>query len=203
MCVICVSDRGVKQPTKELMKQMWNRNPHGAGYMFARSKYVYIRKGFMTFDEFYDAVKAENFTAEDIVVYHFRISTQAGVNPEMTHPFMLTDNLPDTKVLRARVNIGVCHNGIISLTSGKSTKYSDTALYIVDYLSDLVLRPADLKNPVLQGLIEEQIHSKMAILDYAGNVTKIGHFTKDESGLEFSNTYFKPITYHSSWYGVA
>lgn len=203
MCVICISAKGVKQPTKELMQQMWKKNPHGAGYMFARSKYVYIRKGFMSFNEFYAAVKAENFTAEDIVVYHFRILTQAGVNPEMTHPFMLTDKLSDTRILRARVNVGICHNGIISLTSGKSDKYSDTALYITKYLSDLVLKPADLKNPVLQGLIEDQIHSKMAILDYAGNVTKIGRFTKDDSGLEFSNTFFKPVSYSYSWYGVA
>ena len=195
MCVICVSGKGIKQPTKELMKMMWNRNPHGAGYMFARSKYVYIRKGFMTFDEFYDAVKAENFTSEDTVVYHFRISTQAGVNPEMTHPFILTSKLSETKVLRTRVNMGVCHNGIISLTSGKSTKYSDTALFITKYLSKMVSKPGDLKDFGLTSKIRDMIGSKMAILDYAGNVTLIGDFKRDMTGLVYSNMYFMPYSY--------
>lgn len=202
MCVICISEKGINQPTKKLMKQMWDRNPHGAGYMFARSKYVYIRKGFMTFDEFYKAVKAENFTANDVVVYHFRISTQGGVNPEMTHPFILTDNIKDTKILRARVNVGVAHNGIISLTSNGDKEYSDTAYFITDYLSRMIKKPSDLRDFDLQQEIYDLIYSKMVILDYAGNITKIGDFTRDVTGLWFSNTYFMPYKY-DSWYDVA
>ena len=194
MCVICVSLAGVPQPTKTLMKMMWDRNPHGAGYMFARSNYVYIRKGFMTFDDFYASVKNEHFKASDVVVYHFRISTQAGVNPEMTHPFILTDDLEKMKVLKARVNMGVCHNGIIPMTSGRSREYSDTALFVANYLSKMVRRPQDfITKPELNATIEDMICSKMAVLDYAGNVSLIGRFVMDKTGLLFSNDYFMPF----------
>ena len=89
MCIICVSPARTHQPSISQIKTMFLNNPHGAGYMFAREGCVHIHKGFMDIDSFLSAVKAENFTAKDSVVYHFRISTQAGVNPEMTHPFPL------------------------------------------------------------------------------------------------------------------
>ena len=85
MCVICASPKGVRQPTRSEIKAMFLRNPDGAGYMVARDGSVTIHKGFMNLDEFLNALKAEHFTAKDSVVYHFRISTQAGINPGMTH----------------------------------------------------------------------------------------------------------------------
>ena len=91
MCIICVSKPGVRQPDENTIRTMFYRNPHGAGYMFARDGRVEIRKGFMRLDEYLRAIREERFTAADSVVYHFRISTQAGVNPEMTHPFPLSN----------------------------------------------------------------------------------------------------------------
>lgn len=44
-----------------------------------------MKQLFMDVDEYIEAIRAEHFTAKDPVVYHFRISTQAGVNPQMTH----------------------------------------------------------------------------------------------------------------------
>ena len=198
MCVICISEQGVKQPSRDLLWKMWVKNPHGAGYMFSRSNYVYIRKGFMTFNEYYDAIRAEHFTKDDTVIYHLRIATQGGINPEMTHPFMLTDDIRKTKVLRTRTNIGICHNGIISMTSAHDPEYSDTALFIAQYLSKIMDKPKDLKNKDLQAKIQRMIGSKMAILDYAGNVTLIGDFIEDMTGLVFSNRFFIPYSYFAA-----
>ena len=47
MCIICVSPRKVRQPTLATIKTMFLRNPHGAGYMFARDGIVHISKGYM------------------------------------------------------------------------------------------------------------------------------------------------------------
>lgn len=47
----------------------------------------------MNIGDFLAAVHAEQFTPQDSVVYHFRISTQAGVNAPMTHPFPLSNQL--------------------------------------------------------------------------------------------------------------
>lgn len=66
-------------------------NPHGAGYMFARHAIVTISRGYMDLDEFLNVLRKEHFTKWDSVVYHFRISTQAGVSLAMTHPFLLSN----------------------------------------------------------------------------------------------------------------
>ena len=120
MCIICVSKSGVRQPTEQELYTMFVNNPHGAGYMVARHGMVTVSKGYMDFDEFLNAVRREHFTEKDSVVYHFRISTQAGVNPEMTHPFPLSNRLGRMKKLDTNCRIGVAHNGIIRLTSGRN-----------------------------------------------------------------------------------
>ena len=117
MCIICVSKPGVRQPDENTIRTMFYRNPHGAGYMFARDGRVEIRKGFMRLDEYLRAIREERFTAADSVVYHFRISTQAGVNPEMTHPFPLSNQPARLRRLDQSCRIGVAHNGVIRLTS--------------------------------------------------------------------------------------
>ena len=122
MCVICASPKGVRQPTRSEIKAMFLRNPDGAGYMVARDGSVTIHKGFMNLDEFLNALKAEHFTAKDSVVYHFRISTQAGINPSMTHPFPLSNQREVMKALDVHCGVGIAHNGIIRLTSDTNVK---------------------------------------------------------------------------------
>lgn len=102
MCIICVSKSGVQQPTDSTIRAMFRRNPHGAGYMYARDGKVTIHKGFMNIEDFLSAVHTERFTPQDSVVYHFRISTQAGVNAAMTHPFPLS-NQPRMRALNKAV----------------------------------------------------------------------------------------------------
>ena len=187
MCVICASPKGTRQPSISEIRKMFHRNPDGAGYMYAKDGKVYIHKGFMNLDDFLDAIKGERFTAQDSVVYHFRISTQAGVNPEMTHPFPLSNQRENMKALDVICGCGVAHNGIIRLTSDPwETEYSDTAIFITDYLSKYILEPNDLKHPELLNAITALIQSKMAILDGSGYIATLGHFFNDR-GLLFSN----------------
>ena len=188
MCVICASPKGVRQPTRSEIKAMFLRNPDGAGYMVARDGSVTIHKGFMNLDEFLNALKAEHFTAKDSVVYHFRISTQAGINPEMTHPFPLSNRLPYMKALDVECQCGVAHNGIIRLTSDPTQhEYSDTALFITRYMARMVHGLDDLKDEQLLNRIEQLAGSKLAIMDGSGYIATIGHFI-NERGLLFSNS---------------
>lgn len=187
MCVICVSKKGVRQPSAVQIRNMFENNPHGAGYMYARDGKVIIRKGFMHPDDFLSALESERFTEKDSVVYHFRISTQAGVNPAMTHPFPLSNQKRNMRALDISCRCGVAHNGIIRLTSDPDEKtYSDTALFITDYLTHILRKPADLRN---QGVLEQiyaLAQSKFAIMDGGGYVATVGHFI-NENGLLFSN----------------
>ena len=193
MCIICVSPARTRQPSTSQIKTMFMNNPHGAGYMFAREGRVHIHKGFMDIDSFLNAVKAEHFTAKDSVVYHFRISTQAGVNPEMTHPFPLSNRLLHMKALDVECPCGVAHNGIIQLTSDPSQReYSDTALFITRYMAQMVHGLDDLKDAQLLNRIERLAGSKLAIMDGSGYIATIGHFI-NERRLLFSNDSYQEL----------
>ena len=187
MCIICISPAGVRQPSFATIHNMFLRNPHGAGYMCIRDGKVFISKGYMNEQAFCAVIQNEHFTAADPVVYHFRISTQAGVNPEMTHPFPLSPRRSDMKALDVFCRCGIAHNGIIKLTSDTNNKeYSDTAIFVTDYLADLIRRPADLRNKTMLKLIQHLAGSKLAIMDASGYIATVGDFI-NEHGLLFSN----------------
>lgn len=202
MCIICASRAGVAQPDDRTLTRMFTANPHGAGYMVARAGRVEISKGFMTPQEFLHAVHYEHFTPEDPVVYHFRISTQAGISPAMTHPFPLTHDLEDCKELDVACPIGVAHNGIIHLTSNPSDReYSDTAHFIAEFLAYLVRTPDDLRDPgVLDAIDRLTGASRFAIMDYTGYIATVGHFVESR-GLLFSNESFRARSYPRAPYG--
>ena len=195
MCIICISPENVKQPRFQIVRNMFARNPHGAGYMYARDGRVRIRKGFMNLHALLNALREEHFTAKDPVVYHFRISTQAGVNPQMTHPFPLSNRPAHMKALDVDCRCGVAHNGIIRLTSDPGNKeYSDTAVFITDYLTRIIQRPSDLRNTKRLELIWKLAQSRFAIMDGNGYIATVGEFLNAD-GLLYSNTSYQPLKY--------
>jgi len=190
MCIICVSPRKVRQPSLATIRTMFRHNPHGAGYMVARNGKVEISKGYMDVDSYIAAIRAERFTAKDPVVYHFRISTQAGVNPQMTHPFPLSNRRAHMKALDVDCQCGIAHNGIIRLTTDPTNReYSDTALFITDYLARIIRTPADLRNRDTLSLIQALAGSKLAIMDASGYIATVGDFISDHR-LLYSNGSF-------------
>jgi len=196
MCIICVSPKRVRQPNVTTIRRMFQNNPDGAGYMVARDGKVIISKGFMNVDEYIEAIRAEHFTAKDPVVYHFRISTQAGVNPQMTHPFPLSNRIEHMKVLDVECSCGVAHNGVIRLTTDpRNREYSDTALFIANYLSLIIREPGDLKDERVLKLIHRLAGSKLAIMDADGYIATVGEYI-NQKGLLFSNTSFETDTYY-------
>lgn len=199
MCIICLSKAGIRQPTTEEINNMWDANPHGAGYMTIRGGHVEIHKGFMNLKDFQRSIKEEKFTQDDVVVYHFRISTQGGVNPGMTHPFPLSDDLENMKLLDCACEVGIAHNGTIRLTSNGNKEYSDTALFIADYLPALIRHPGDITDTTVKRCIKELAGSKLVLINSAGDVTVIGDFWKNKDGLMFSNKSFMPREFYRTW----
>ena len=193
MCIIAVSRKGAKQPTLEQLRNMFSRNPHGAGYMYARNGSVTIHKGFMTCEEFVHAVKSEHFTENDSVVYHCRIATQGGVNREMTHPFPLTSNLADCQLLDQESPVGIAHNGVIRLTSCANPSYSDTALFITEYMTSLIRRREDITNIYVNDMIHELTNSKWAIMDgVTEEIVMIGAFQECDGVFFCNGGYISP-----------
>ena len=185
MCVICISPKGIRQPYEEELFDMWLTNPHGAGYMVARGDCVEIHKGFMTFNEFIDQIEFEDFTDDDVVVYHFRIATQGGISPEMCHPFPYTTSTKGLNALDVECRVGIAHNGIIGITSNGDEELSDTALYIRDYLPKRVRY--GLNNRTLS-IIYKDIQSRMVFLFPDGSYKTVGGWD-DIDGLKYSNTH--------------
>ena len=207
MCIILYKPSGVNLPDKQVLKTCFTNNPDGAGYMYAHKGQVHIRKGFMDFSSFEDSLDNVLKTIDEVktpMVLHFRITTQGGVNKPCTHPFPLSKNMSDLRQLRYKTDIGIAHNGIITLTSegyygykSYSTKvvdYSDTMKFITDYLSLIIKSPKYYKDKDTLELIERLAGSKLAILDANGHCELIGNFTKD-NGIYYSNDSYKPKVY--------
>lgn len=194
MCIICVSPKGAPQPSTDQILTMFQRNPHGAGYMLARRGRVEVHKGFMDVRDLLRQLQSEQLTPDDTAVYHFRIATCGGTSPAMTHPFPLTDDLETCCKLDLYCPCAVAHNGIIHATTDPTDqRYSDTAKFITRYLSRLIRNPADLQDPELLSLVYRLTdYSRLALLDASGYVATVGDFVRQD-GLLFSNNTFQPI----------
>lgn len=201
MCVICYKPAGAKFPTKNQYKTMFRQNPDGAGYMFRRDggDVVTIRKGYMSYSSFRQALSAEKLTAADSVVFHFRIATHGGVTPEMTQPFPLSNKKSALTAHSYHCDVGVAHNGIISLC-GDARKLSDTAQFISQYMTRLCPQDKPLSrrfDDITLNIIEACIGSKMAILTAAGDVHLLGRGWISDGDLYFSNDSY--IDHYKTW----
>jgi predicted glutamine amidotransferase len=210
MCIILYKPSGKKLPNKQVLETCFKNNPDGAGFMFSHKGQVHIKKGFMDFSSFEENLTDTLKYIDEIktpMVLHFRITTQGGVNQACTHPFPLSKNMSDLRQLQCTANIGVAHNGIISLTSEygggyygygsvqkKVIDYSDTMKFITDYLSLIIKSPKYYKDDDTLELIERLVDSKLAILDSYGHCELIGNFIKDD-GIYYSNDSYKPRVY--------
>lgn len=213
MCVIIYKPKGIEMPCKQDLEKCFKHNPDGAGYMLPINNKVVIRKGFMTFEDFKKdinmIVKNNHIDPTTTpIVLHFRISTQGGVQKELCHPYPITRSYDEMRALTSECDIGLAHNGIISLTSesnyyggywdNKNKKwvqgtrrelnYNDTMTFIKDYASliidnDLYFARKANKCELLERLVGS---SKLAIMNTKGFVKLIGQFI-DRNGVYYSN----------------
>lgn len=196
MCIIVYKPKDQQMPSKQTLKMCWHSNPDGAGYMMPNDDgKIVIKKGFMTFKSFWKSLIFERnkYKGDRPIVMHFRVSTQAGVNPECTHPFPLSDKMDNLKKLSVTTQCGIAHNGIIDLTSDKWNKtitYSDTMKFITDYLSLIITTKHWYEDKKKKLLIERLADSKLAIMMDNGHVELIGEFIQD-NGIYYSNSYYK------------
>ncbi len=193
MCIAVYKPQNVRMPSIDTLKTCFKNNPDGAGYMFPCNDKVLIKKGFMTFEDFYRNLSDDIDMYGDYIPYvlHFRISTQAGVRADCCHPFPLSKDMENLRRLVISSNYGVAHNGIISMTSSgfsKTITYSDTMEFIRDYLSLLIKSRDWYKDKDKKTLIERMISgSRLAIMDSKGHCELIGDWITDD-GIYYSNS---------------
>jgi len=207
MCIIAIKPKNKDLQDKETLKTCFTRNSDGAGYMFVKDGAVEIKKGYMTFDEFYKDLINDynkyNLKNQNLVM-HFRIGTSGQSKLGCTHPFIITNDYDKLNETRIKSNIGVCHNGIISNYNDRNGKYSDTQIYIAKVLTPLIkLNINSYKFKDIQTIIKDTTNSKWAILDKFDDVYTIGDFVED-NGYLYSNSTYKKFEYkyttYQGWY---
>lgn len=206
MCIIAIKRKGIELPKEEIFENCFSNNSDGAGFMYNMDGKVVIKKGFMTYKAFKDALNEALEEIKDVVntgmVFHFRITTQGGTRAENCHPFPISNKEYDLQATHLTTNIGVAHNGIIDLTSGnsygtydytlkkyvkKDTHLSDTQLFIRDYLFYIYgLNKKFYKSKAGLALVEKLIDSKMCFLDASGDIRTVGAFN-EKDGMLYSN----------------
>ena len=197
MCIAIYKPTEAEFPTKKTLQRCFEANPDGAGYMFAHRDTVHIRKGFATFKAFWRDLRdiRAKVTDHTAFVLHFRIGTQGGIRPDCTHPFPLSRKMDDLRALRATADIGIAHNGIITLTSNhyhKTITYSDTMEFITRYASRLIKSRDWHEDEDLRYLIEDLADSRLAILDGGGTCTLLGDGWREDGGVWYSNSSYLP-----------
>ena len=209
MCIAIYKPKGVDFPSKSTLKTCFTNNNDGAGFMVATGKRVYISKGYMGFTSFWKALRSyrEKYGDDKAFVLHFRISTMGGVRQDGCHPFPLSSKMNDMRKLDTSCDIGVAHNGIISLTStGKgNVDYSDTMKFITEYLSLIIKDKHYYKDEDKINLIEKLCGSRLAILDGTGHCELIGTGWSADNGVWYSNDSYKPYAeryYFPTVYGT-
>ncbi len=205
MCVIVCKPRDVDMPSEDTLRKCFTHNSDGAGYMYQLGDKIRIKKGFMKFKDFYENVMKDYNECGDkrTFVLHFRIGTLGSRSAGLTHPYPLSKNLDDLKQTVFDTNIGVAHNGIISLTSKTTYKEdkNDTMAFITDYLALFIKSREDLEDDDKMQVIKNLIggSNKFAFLTN-GKLFMLGDFTEDKNtGCYFSNMYWNHSYYSSSY----
>ena len=90
MCIIIHKPKG-KELDVATLKRCWNRNPHGAGFMFIQDGSVYGNKGYMTYEDLTKGLadagflKDEKLTKKHAVTIHFRLASHGSIKASNCH----------------------------------------------------------------------------------------------------------------------
>lgn len=209
MCIIVAKDRKHPLPKDEYLKNCFDNNPDGAGFMYVNNGEVVIDKGYMnlkTFMKRYRKLcrKYNNFKDKSLVM-HFRIGTAGANSRENTHPYPVTYSKDLLHKTYFRTDLGVAHNGIIHDYNPKvdDKTTNDTQNFIMNYIYPLYKNYNKFYNNkyIMEG-ISKITGSKFAFLDKYDNIHLIGKFEEDESGVKYSNSNYLPYyNYGYDYYG--
>lgn len=199
MCVIALSKLGKPVPSKTDLKNMWNKNPDGAGILveLGDGKIKYI-KGLMTWTDF--EAKLDEYSAEfDLqalsCAFHFRIKTHGATNAETTHPFILSPRYEDLRTLEYEGSTPVMmHNGTMSSFGGMLNPKSSDTQDFAGTIGYRMLRLHKGKKPskTILKVVNKNIDSSRIVVFYGdGEPITLGSWS-EYSGYEVSNTYFEP-----------
>lgn len=200
MCILIVKPKGKICPSKEILEECFYRNPDGAGFSYNKNGVIVLRKGFMTFEDFYEASK--KIPAESTALIHCRIGTSGGNTAGLTHPYPLCNDYKrmqkTTQILKPSADkkaYAVAHNGIFDKLEIRKD-VNDTCVFIANILNPLNELSKDILNSQLDSVINRCVDgSRIAILDNEGNCSRYGSGWIEDCGIYYSNSSYKPYSF--------
>ena len=206
MCVIVVQKN--KFPGWDVLKNCWEHNPDGAGYMYRKNDSIVISKGYNNFEDFKRSVESIKDYKNVPIVYHFRIATHGTVVPENTHPFPLTNKVKNLKALDLTCPCGIAHNGIINgnmYDNQERLRYnlSDTGQFIREITNMATKDGYISKNSILTQLrVENKLSGSRFVMFDKKDLYMIGKFYEIDGCWYSNNHSHTPIVrYYNRYYG--
>lgn len=181
MCLIAYQPSGVGMLDKAAMRNGWDGNSDGAGYMFAANGKLTIRKPFWKFKQFWKSYKSDYAAnPQSAFVLHFRWSTHGAMDSVNTHPHELCNG-----------RIGLVHNGMLPIEPPFKSDISDTVYFCRTVLAH---RPLSQLMSEDYGVILAEligVANKFVLLDELGNVSIVN----EKSGLWDGDYWFSNASY--------
>ena len=194
MCIIIVKPAG-QALSKWVLKNSWENNGDGSGFVYARDGKLVIVKELHKFKRFWRIYQSHGLD-QDNVVLHFRIGTSGHHNLDNTHPFLIDDNH------------ALAHNGILDCVKvPPNSNVNDTQIFINEYLKCMIQADGEkvdwVNNRLAREYAEEAMgkSNKMAVINGKGEIgiwnENGGHW---HSLCWFSNRSYEDRSYRA-YYG--
>lgn len=211
MCIIVAKNAGIAMPANDVLKNCFENNPDGAGFMLAAKNAVYGFKGLMSLEELTQELEKARKRFGNLdklsVVLHFRISTHGSVVGGNTHPFPLKGGYREMRRLEWVADQGFAHNGIISLTSHdgdiKKHNVSDTMVFAKKFVNPIAKHCQIASDKDILDMLFDLAESKLCFLNRKGKIATRGEF-QSRDGILYSNSSYEKRSYSLSningWY---
>lgn len=197
MCIVEYFPPGVEKDTdfvKNSIKQGALSNSQGIGFAFKKNGRLYLHKGFGSnqVEDLLKEIESHALTKEDELLFHARIATSGGTRPEMTHPFVCSNDIEEVGFLKGYVDKPVlAHNGVFSRLG--NSKYSDTFEFAHLILGDpAALNLLKLDQEAFSTSVKEILGSNKVVVMFPDkDETKVlGDFLTVD-GCKFSNSGYR------------
>jgi predicted glutamine amidotransferase len=194
-----VKPAGIAFPSMKTMRNCFDNNSDGAGFMYASNGKVKIYKGIMSWTKYETMYKklVETISPSIPFVFHFRIGThgQKKAGP-FCHPFPVSMVPAELKKTKIECSIGMAHNGIIG-TLAYDTGMSDTMEFDAGILAPMLLRNYRLDDDIVNDIIQPILgkSNKLAVLYADGMIETYGDYIQKDGMLYSNSTY----SYASTW----
>lgn len=179
MCVIVHQPSGAYL-SKKTAKEMWDRNPDGAGFAYIDDEGEIQTGHAMSFEKFWSMFETQRSPNRDKdFLVHFRIGTSGLKDITNVHPFQVDEHTV------------MAHNGMLNrlVDMPKDAVMSDTRYFIRDILS--MLPENWLDNPVLFDMVEDYIAgSKLMFLTTNPALKKNVYILNEKDGTNKHNMWW-------------